>query len=64
MAKLADLNHRKHLLVGASLCCGLQSQSPRFPRSFEVAPNCMNHDAPNAKENLKNKNIFDSVCQK
>ena len=29
--KLLSLNHPKHLLVGACLCYGLQSQSPNDP---------------------------------
>ena len=29
--KLVGLNHPKHLLVSACLCCGLQSQSPTDP---------------------------------
>ena len=48
--KLVRLNHPNHLLFGACLCCGLQSQSPTdphlyayvgmdwYPRSFAVAP--------------------------
>ena len=42
-----------HLYACAGMDC-----NPRYPWSFEVAPNCINHDAPNAKKSLKNKNYF------
>ena len=36
--KLVNVNHPALLLVGACLCHGLQSRSPRFPKSFSVVP--------------------------
>ena len=35
--KLVGLNHPKHLLVGACLCYGLQSQSPTDPHLYACA---------------------------
>ena len=52
------------MLVGAYLCYGLQSQSPRYAQFLAVATKGINPNPQNAKKNRKKINFWSNTLRK